>query len=186
MIYNSRKKVTVEEYANSPGAYTIVINNARYHENFAIAINKLIKTFMFEKETFFGLCRTDGLNLTLEKQKKLDKSIPAFFRENGDFQILNEYLTVARTCLDNEGCNFVSSVFDYYLETIMFNSKVDWDAFKGYYYNYQEHRFDEFIRNRFSEMLFFYFDSGDFLVCFNPEIYKPVYVRGVIDLLFGL
>ena len=63
--------MTIEEYKNTSGAHTIIINNARYQENFLNAIEKIIKAFLGDKEVFFGFCRTDGINLTLEEQRKL-------------------------------------------------------------------------------------------------------------------
>ena len=46
-------------------------------------------------------------------------------------------MTVARIEQDDEAYSFIPKIFDYYLETIMFNPKVNWDFFKQYYYNYQ-------------------------------------------------
>lgn len=177
--------MTIEEYKNTSGAHTIIINNARYQEGFANAVEKIIKAFLLDKEVFFGFCRTDGMNLTLEQQKELKNEIPAFFQKIGDLQNLSEYLTVARIKLNNYSYSYIPLVFDYYLETIMFNPKVDWEIFKQHYSNYQEHRFDEIILNSFAEVLFYYFDSGDFLICFNPKTYSPREVRSMISLLFA-
>ena len=159
----------IEEYKNTFGTYTIIINNARYQKSFSNAIEKIIKTFLVDKEVFFGFCRTDGVNLTLEQQRNLKNEIPIFFKKHGDLQSLSEYLTVARIELNNYRYSFIPKVLDYYLETIMFNPKVDWEIFKQYHSNYQEHRFDDIIINHFAEVLFGYCDSGDFLICFNPS-----------------
>lgn len=176
--------MTIEEYKNTSGAYTIIINNARYQEGFLNAIEKIIKAFWVDKEVFFGFCRTDGVNLTLEQQKELENKIPAFFQKNGDLQNLSEYLAVARIKLNNYWYNYIPLIFDYYLETMIFNPKIDWEIFKQYHSNYQEHRLDEIILNHFAEVLFYYFDSGDFLICFNPQMYSPRKVRSMIELFF--
>ena len=181
-----KRQLTIEEYKNNFGAHTIIINNARYQEGFLKAIEKIIKVFLVDKEVFFGFYRTDGVNLTLEQQKKLENEIPAFFQKNGDLQNLSEYLTVARIKLNNYRYSYIPSIFDYYLETIMFNPKVDWEIFKQYHSNYQEHRLDEIILNHFAEVLLYYFDSGDFLICFNPQMYSPREVRSMIELFFGV
>ena len=178
--------MTIEEYKNTFGAHTIIIKNARYQENFLNAIEKIIKAFLGDKEVFFGFCRTDGINLTLEEQRKLKYEIPAFFQKNGDLQNLSEYLTVARIISNNYRYSFIPLIFDYYLETIMFNPKVDWEVFKQHHSNYLEHRFDEIILNHFAEALFYYYDSGDFLICFNPQMYNPREVRSMIELFFGV
>ena len=181
-----KRQMTIEEYKNTFGAHTIIINNARYQENFLNAIEKIIKAFLGDKEVFFGFCRTDGINLTLEEQRKLKYEIPAFFQKNGDLQNLSEYLTVARIISNNYRYSFIPLIFDYYLETIMFNPKVDWEVFKQHHSNYLEHRFDEIILNHFAEALFYYYDSGDFLICFNPQMYNPREVRSMIELFFGV
>ena len=173
--------MTIEEYRNTPGVYTIIVNNARYQKSFPDSIEKIIKVFFVDEEVFFGFCRTDGVNLTLGQQRKLKNEIPVFFHQNGDIQNISEYLTVARTKLNNYSCGIIPLIFDYYLETVMFKSNVDWEVFKQYYFNYQEHRFDDIILNRFAEMLFCYFDSGDFLICFNPQMYNPIDVKSIIE-----
>ena len=183
-VFELKKRQTIiEEYNSASGAYTVIINNARYQKNYPDAIEKIIKAFLDDKEVFLGFCRTDGVNLKKEQQERLKNEIPAFFRKNGDFKKISEYLTVARIKLNDCSYSYIPSVFDYYLETVMFNSKVNWEIFKQYYSDYQKHRFDEIILNHFTEMLFYYFDSGDFLICFDPEIYSPQKVRKTIDLL---
>lgn len=177
--------MTIEYYKNTSGAHTIIINNVRYQKGFFNIIEKLFKQFLVDEEVFFGFCRTDGVNLTLEQQRKLKNEIPAFFKKNGDIQNLSEYLTVARINPNNHSYSFIPSIFDYYLETIMFNPKVDWETFKQYHSNYQEHRFDDIILNHFAEVLFCYFDSGDFLICFNPQMYNPREVRSMIEMFWG-
>lgn len=181
-----KRQMAIEEHKIAPGAHTITVSNARYQEGFPDAIEKIMKAFLADKEVFFGFCRTDGLNLTRKQQKKLEKEIPAFFQKNGNFQSLSEYLTAARTRLDDHSCRYIPLIFDYYLETIMFNPEVDWEIFKQYHSNYQEHRLDEMILDHFAEMLFYYFDSGDLLLCFNPQMYSPGEVRSVIERAFGV
>lgn len=177
--------MTIDEFKNTSGAHTIIINNARYQESFLDAIKKIIKVFLFDKEVFFGFCRTDGMNLTLEEQRKLENEIPVFFQKNGDLQNLSEYLTVARIESNDYKYSFIPLIFDYYLETIMFNPKVDWETFKQHHSKYLEHRYDEIILNNFAEVLFYYFDSGDFLICFNSQIYDPKEVRSMVELFFS-
>ena len=178
-----KRQMTIEEYNSASGVYTIIINNARYQKNYPDAIEKIIKAFLADKEVFLGFCRTDGMNITKEKQEKLKNEIPAFFKKNGDFKKLSEYLAVARIKLNDCSYSYIPSIFDYYLETLMFNSDVNWEIFEQYYSDYQKHRFDEIILNHFAEILFYYFDSGDFLICFDSEKHSPQKVRETIDLL---
>lgn len=76
-----KRQMTIEEYNSASGVYTIIINNARYQKNYPDAIEKIIKAFLVDKEVFLGFCRTDGMNITKEKQEKLKNEIPAFFKK---------------------------------------------------------------------------------------------------------
>ncbi len=181
-----KRQMTIEEYKNIAGTHTIIINNVRFQKNYFDGIEKIIKEFLSDKEVFFGFCRTDGVNLTLEQQRTLKNEIPDFFQKNGDMQNISEHLTLARIESSNYRYSYIPLIFDYYLETIMFNPKVDWGIFKQYHSKYQEHRFDDIILNHFAEILFCYFDSGDFLICLNPQIYDPREVRCKIELFFGV
>lgn len=167
-----KRQVTIKEYRSSSGAYNIIINNARYKKSFPKFFEKILKQLIIDDEVFLGFYRIDGINLTLEEQNFLKQEIPLFFKKNGEEQELNEYLTVARINSNNYDRSFILSIFDYYLETILFNPKIDWEAFKEYYFKYQENKTEDIILNHFAEVLFTYFDSGDFLICFNPQIYN--------------
>ncbi len=180
-----KRKMTIEEYKNSLGAHTIIINNARYQRDFIDIIQKLIREFMVEEELFFGFYRTDGINLTLKQQEEQKNKIPELFQKYGELQTINEYLTVARLEKRNYNRGMILPIFDYYLETILFNPKVDWKTFKQYYSDYQNHRVEDIIINQFAEILFFYFDSGDFLICFNPAIYNPGRIRSLLTTVFS-
>ena len=94
-------------------------------------------------------------------------------------------MTVARIEQDDEAYSFIPKIFDYYLETIMFNPKVNWDFFKQYYYNYQNYRQDDIILNHLAEIVLCYFDSGDLSICFDPKKYSPVEVRSWIEELIS-
>lgn len=179
-----KRQITIVEYEKTTGVHTILINNARYQKGFLNVVEKLIKSFWDDKEVFFGFCRTDGVNLTLKQQKKLENEIPAFFQKNGDFQNLSEYLTAAKIKLNNDVSDYIALIFDYYLETVMFSPKIDWENFKQYYSEYQEYRVDEIILNHFAEILFYYFDSGDLMICFNPQVYSSQEVRSMVERSF--
>ncbi|MBQ4283116.1 MAG: hypothetical protein IJB96_04220 [Lachnospira sp.] len=181
-----KRRLSIEEYKNTEGSYTIIINNVRYQKNFTDVVGKIVKHFLVDDEVFFGFYRTDGVNLTLHQQMKLEKEIPAFFQKKGEMQELSTYLTVARIDSNDEDYSFIPAIFDYYLETIMFNPEVDWEFFKRYYYNYQNYRLDDIIYNHLAEMLVCYFDSGDLSICFNPQKYNSVEVRSKIKEFIGV
>ena len=173
--------MTIEEYENPLGTHTITIDNARYQKGFLDSIEKVFKFFLVDEELFFGFYRTDGVNLTFKRLKELEKEIPAFFQKYGDIQVLSEYLSVAKINVKDCFYNFIPSIFDYYFETTLFNPKVN-RSFKHYHSDYKITD----LMILFSTILlkFLYFDSGDFTICFNPEMYKPRDVRILIGEVF--
>jgi len=176
-----KKTMIIEEYKSFLGVDAIIINNIRYQKCFPNSIERLFKLFLIKDELFFGFYRTDGINLTSYQQQKLEYEIPVMFKKYGDIENLSEYLSVARINSSDHNYCFIPSVFDYYLETTIFKPKIGWKTFKEYHSNYQKHRFDDIILNNFADVLFFYFDSGDFLICFDSEIYDHRRVRNAID-----
>ena len=179
-----KRQLSIKEYQTSKDAYAITIYNARYQKKFADSLKIIFKYFFADEELFFGFYRTDGVNLSVAQQKRLEKEIPALFLKYGNIQVLNEYLAVARIKVTESVCDFVPAIFDYYFETTLFNSKVSWEVFKQHFFNYQAHRLDEMILNDFTDMMFCYFDSGDFSLRFDLNVYKPKKVRGVLEQLF--
>lgn len=173
--------LSIDEYENPKGTHTIIINNIRYHNCFYEAIKKIINSFIVDDELFFGFYRVDGFNLTFEQQKKLKSEIPMYFQNQGEFCYQNKYLAVAKLKVNNDIYNFIPLVFDYYLETIVFNSKVSWEDFEQYHLEYLHHRYDDYILKGFTDFLFSYVDSGDFFVCFNPKKFNSSEVRVKID-----
>ena len=173
-----KRRVMVEEYKNQMGIYTITINNARYCKN---CINKILKSYLKDKTIFLGLYRIDGVDLSAKAMKELKTKIPLFFQKYGDVQNLNEHLTIANICLNDTSYDFFSDIFDYYLDTIVFNPKIDWKTFKQYYSNYQEHRLEDMILNHLAEVLFCYSDSGDFSICFSSEFYSCTNIKNMIS-----
>ena len=180
-----KRQMKIEEYENASGVCTIMISNARFQKNFSSCVQKVIKPFLKEGELFFGFYREDGVNLTFNRHKGLKSVIPAFFQAHGELRKLNEYLSVAR--IDSDVCHdqLLLSIFDYYLETVLFHPKVDWDAFLQYHADYLKHRYEDLILNHFADILFFYFDSGDLSVCFDPEIYDVQEIKNRITEVFA-
>lgn len=177
------RQVSIVEYANFAGIYTILINNARFHDRFQDNIKNLFYHYLNDGEVFFGFCRLDGTNLKSNQYKELKNAIPDFFKKHGSLNIINEYLSAGRL----DSCRYddiIPLIFDYYLETILFNLKSDWVTFLKYYSDYQNIRLENIILNNYADILFYYFDSGDLEICFSTEKYSLKEVKSLIYKIF--
>jgi len=172
---------SVDEFELLKGTHTIVINNIRYHSNYLKMLKKIIHSFFNKCELFFGFYRVDGLNLSFEQQKNLKNEIPIYFNKYGEFIYQNEYLSVAKLIVRETNFDFISNVFDYYLETIFFESKVSLDVFKQFHSEYLQHRCEDYILYGLTDFLLGYVDSGDLLLCFNTEKNSSIEVRRILD-----
>lgn len=76
-----KRHLSIEEYENTPSAYTIIVSNARYQKDFSNNIERIIKKYLIDEEVFFGFYRTDGVNLTLGQQKELKHRIQDFLKK---------------------------------------------------------------------------------------------------------
>lgn len=177
------RQVSIVEYANFAGIYTILINNARFHDRFQDNIKNLFYHYLNDGEVFFGFCRLDGTNLKSNQYKELKNAIPDFFKKHGSLNIINKYLSAGRL----DSCRYddiIPLIFDYYLETILFNLKSDWVTFLKYYSDYQNIRLENIILNNYADILFYYFDSGDLEICFSTEKYSLKEVKSLIYKIF--
>ena len=172
-----KKQITISEIECSNNVCMIIINNLRFHKNYINIIEDIISVYFKDEEVFFGFYRTDGINLSSEQQRILNETIPTFFQNNGEIQRLNDYLTVAKTKGKALYNGIIPSVFDYYLETMIFHPKVDWETFKHFHNRYLEHRIENIILSHFAELLLYYFDSGDIALFFDSQIYSKENIR---------
>jgi len=171
-----KRELIIREVKQSLGVYSIEIYNARYQPDFANFIKSIINCF-FKKELFFSFYRVDGIHLSLKQQQKLEIKIPLFFQRSGMLQELNEYVSIARTELNDEICDFLPAILDYFSEISLFNPNADWDQLKIYHLDYLNHRVEDIISNHFADIVFLYFDSGDVSICFNSKIYDSEEIR---------
>ena len=170
-----KRKITVTECKKMQGCYTITIANARFGVRFSENIGEFLKAFFKTDKIFLGFYRIDGINLTFE-EVKLRQQIPYLLQKWGKTENYNEYVSIAEAEASDMFYNYVPSIFDYYLDTILFNPKIDWNIFRRYYFDYQNCTYCHFIINDWAEIVFNYFDSGDFSIYYNPKKYAPEYM----------
>lgn len=83
--------------------------------------------------------------------------------------------------MDDESYKMLSCVFDYYLDTVIFVPQMEWDFFTQYHYEYMNHSNEDYVVGGFTQVVFSYFDSGDFSVCFNSQKYDSLAVLNLIN-----
>lgn len=171
----------IKETEFDGGSHQITLENIRFDNNGFKIIQEIIKHFINSKEIFLGFYRTDGVNISNSQFKKYQKTIQDFFDTHGSLTVLNEYLAIAEITMDNDAHNILPLLFDYYLETSIFLSLNDFDSFREYYSKYMNHRQTDYITDGYADLIFLYFDSGDFSISFNSNKYDPKVIRKTIQ-----
>ena len=82
-------------------------------------------------------------------------------------------LTVGSLPANDGTYDVLPNIFHYYLETIFFCPKIDWETFKQSYCDYMKHGARNYVQNGYADFLFAYTDSGDFSISFDPQENDP-------------
>lgn len=194
-----KKNMTINEYRNANGAHTIFIDNIGLCPDMLPKINSLIKSFTNGHELFFGHYKTDGMNISNKELLLYSADIPKYFTKYGVYQkivaknkkILTLFsppqeLIVCRAPNNENTYKILSKVFHYYLETIIFCPKIDWETFVDSYARYMNNVTRDYVLDGYTDFLFSYIDSGDFSITFDPKRFNPLAVRKQVDsLLFS-
>jgi len=135
------------------------------------------------EEVYFCFHRFDGINITNEQFLEYEKEIPKFFKNNGRFYEVPLVIHTKRTIKDYTGLliaassknndelyDFLPKVFNYYLDTYFFASKISWEDYVKQIRNYSNNDFN-FIESNITDFLFSYIDSGDFVIELNSNKY---------------
>lgn len=155
--------------------YIILFVDGVRNKEMLMKIVDLVKKFCDGKNVYFTIYRVDGIHP--EYQNDIEKYLNTL--ENFDVLSENKYLKFPRNLLSANGqfnqledvINILPLIADYFLETTVFPSKLKYEDLlsldkdrimrgPGYY-----------IKKGFSDILFAFADSDDFLVCFNKEKY---------------
>ena len=79
-------------------------------------------------------------------------------------------LIAASSKNNDELYDFIPKVFNYYLDTYFFASKISWEDYVKQIRNYSNNDF-YFIKSNITDFLFSYIDSGDFVIELNSNKY---------------
>lgn len=170
----------IKEREYSKSIYEIRIENIRQDSKCFLIIEKFLHNFLNNEELFFGFYRTDGINIPKGQIKHYKILIKDFFDKHGELKELNEYLSVAKIKSNSTLSEILPIVLDYYLDTVLFNSKIEWNKYVIYYSKYMEHTYIDYIMNGFADILFSYSDSSDFSICFNSEKISRENIKDII------
>lgn len=179
-----RHVMRIEEYKGSESIYTVRFDNAFSDKDIFYKIEELINYFLKDNEFYFGFWRKDGTNITNKQFKEYKTRIPDFFNAYGNIKNLNEYLSIAKieTKYITEETLFI--ILNFYLDTCFFKPKVDYETFEEFFLQYMKHSLNDYILNNITDMIFHYYDSGDFAISFNTEIYNPIEIQRIINNIF--
>lgn len=196
-MLKDRLFITDSEDSNGYTIYfeCLGLNNDNYNK-----IKDVIKHFVTGREIFFGHYRTDGMNISKENFEKYGLEITEYFKINGRYEKIIKgeekkflfftspslELTVCSAPANNETYEIMDKVFHYYLETTVFCPKIDWKTFVNAYGNYLPNGARDYVAKGYTDFLFAYFDSGDFSVTFDPNVYDPESVKNEIFNLLEL
>ena len=179
-----KRQIALKAYSHPLGVCTLTVENARCLSAYPERIERVLRAFGDGEELFFGFYRTDGMHLSSQRQRELETEISAFFRKSGEMRKISEYLSVARSELNDRVYARIPEIFDYYLETTLFVPRMTWETFQQFHVDYQGHRLEDMILKHFADLLFCYADSGDFSVCFDPQAHDCEKVRFVLQKVF--
>lgn len=174
------------EYEETNQYITLFVDGVRNSDKLPKVVN-LIKEMCNQRNVFFKIYRIDG-NVNSNDIKEYENKIKNYLNSLENFNILVEdrHSKFPQNILSAIGqfrelddlINVLPFMADYFLETTIISSESNYMNIlskdkeqimegPGYY-----------IEKEFSDIVFAFFDSDDFLVCFNKEKYDE---QEVID-----
>jgi len=137
---------------------------------------EITKKYAVGDNFYIGHYRKDGINLShddWDKSKRIIECLEASeMYKSLDLANQEKHLMTGCLPINDETYTMLPMLFHYYLETIYFCPKIDWDTFINSYKNYMRDDTNEYIIRNFTDVLFSYYDSGRFSISFNSNIYE--------------
>lgn len=177
----TKHKITISTTTNPNGSCSIWINNAGLYPNIFNIIARIVNEITDGDELYFGHYKKDGINISNSMFKQYGMDILSFFKTYGQYYpIVETYLKKKKVCTRQEltVCSapnnkatykIFEKIFHYYLETIVFSPKIDWNTFVDSYSDYMNIVTNDYVLNGYTDFMFSYVDSGDFSITFNPK-----------------
>ena len=73
------------------------------------------------------------------------------------------------------------AILNFYLDICFFIPKVDFETFEEFFLHYMKNSLNDYILCNITDLIFHYYDSGDFSISFNTKIYDPIEVQRILD-----
>jgi hypothetical protein len=185
------KKLLIKEFYRTNNTCTLYLANVRRNDKIRNCLN-LINNYIKDRKAFFELYRVDGFNLTNEEIEVYTEEIGDYFNKLECFDVLIKQngLSLAEGILtavgklseNNDIYGMLPKIFDYYLETTLYQSElISFDDFKQFVLDNPMKGMEYYIENGISNIAFAHVDSGDFMVCFNTNVYNKTDVINSIN-----
>lgn len=178
------------EYVETEQYMTLFIDNVRNKE-ILIKIVNLIRKICNQKKVFFKIYRVDG-NVNSNDIKEYKNKIQSYLNSLENFDVLAEYKSskipenilsaIGQFRKQDDLINILPLMADYFLETTVIPSELN--CFNTLSKNKEQIMEGPgyYIENGFSDIVFAFFDSDDFLVCFNKRKYDK---QEIIDTIIS-
>ena len=176
---------------------SVTLNNIGQHPELMSKIPVIIDSFTPKSELFIGSYKRDGFLLTDAQIEQFSIDIPKYFKKFGEVKQMDLIdrqsnpnklvggLYVFRAPVSEKTYHTLNKVFMYFLETIVFSPKINWNTFVDSYREYTKYGTRNYIQKGYADFMFSFVDSGDFTISFKEETMKAQLVTEKIqELLF--
>ncbi|MCL2860675.1 MAG: hypothetical protein FWF46_09115 [Oscillospiraceae bacterium] len=172
----------IDNYTEKNNICTLYIGNIRKNNKVINSLN-IIDKFVKNTGVYFSIYRVDGMNLSRKEATIYRKVLNNYFENLKEFEIFKrgKQKSLANSILEaigklsenNEIYTILPRIFDYYLETSIYKLKHNnFGYFKNIYNEKPMKNLEYYVEKGYSDIAFAHVDSGDFIICFDSNIYE--------------
>ena len=176
-----KQNVSITKFNYPNEVCSVTLNNIGQHPELMNKIPSVIEHFSSGLELFLGSYKRDGLLLTNVQIERFCCDIPKYFKACGEIRQIDLFgtqsnperligdLYVFHAPASQETYSMLNKVFLYFLETVVFSPKIDWNTFIRSYQEYTKYGTHNYIQKGYTDFLFSFVDSGDFTISFKEQ-----------------
>ena len=172
----------IDRYLQYNNVCTLYISNIRRNKKVNNCIN-LMKKYIDDREIYFEIYMVDCINLNTKEFEEANNLVSQYLEKYTLIEIkkkssarktlANQIISAfGKIQIDNNMYEILPKIFDYYLETSIFKPKVSYEIFSNEMRKDKMEELSYYINKGYSDLSFAYVDSGDFIICFNTEVYN--------------